>query len=148
MAAGWIIKRNNKENGPFSPQQLKQLAASGKLKPEDLIRKEPGGKFQPAKSIKGLFPQESVEEAAEGDSAEFAKVDISRYGDLPMEEDDEDADSGSRKKRPPKGKGKKSASKSGKGKKSGTKGKSGKKETLTWLGWILGGFLRGYGDEE
>jgi hypothetical protein len=125
MAAGWIIKRNNKVNGPFSPQQLKQLAGSGKLKPEDMIRKEPGGKFVRANSIKGLFPEEQKEEADAGDSAEFANVDISRFSDLPM--DDEDWEDPRKRKRP-KG-GSKSTDKAGS--KSG-KGKSGKKGKVAW----------------
>ena len=123
MATGWIIKRNNKENGPFSSQQLKKLAETGKLKPADLIRKEPGGKFQPAKAIKGLFPEESADDDAGGDSEEFANVDISRYGDLPMEEDEEgdDAPRGRRSKS-----GTKSPPRAG-GKRKG-KGKSRKKD--------------------
>ncbi len=124
MAAGWIIKRNDKENGPFSPQQLKQLASSGKLKPEHLIRKEPGGKFQPAKSIKGLFPEPTSEKAvSSSDSAEFANIDISRYGDVPMSEEDEASEDKKKRKR------KKSASKSGKG----------KKAKSSWLGRLFGG---------
>ncbi len=103
MAAGWIIKRSNKKNGPFSAQQLKQFASSGKLKPEDLIRKEPGGKFVKANSVKGLFPEEELADADASDSADFANVDISRYADLPMEDEDEydedeDNDGESRKK--------------------------------------------------
>ena len=111
MSAGWIIKRNNKENGPFSAQQLKKLAATGKLKREDLIRKEPGGKFMRAQSLKGLFPEEDLEDLGAGDSADFANVDISRFRDLPME-DEEDEDDGPPKKRRSKG-GTKTASRTG-----------------------------------
>jgi hypothetical protein len=127
MAAGWIIKRNNKENGPFSAQQLKKLATSGKLKREDLIRKEPGGKFMQATAVKGLFPEEDLEEADAGDSADFANVDISRFRDLPMADDEDDEDA-PRKRRPKGGtakagvKRKKAGTKTGKGK-SGKKGK-------------------------
>ena len=128
MAAGWIIKRNNKESGPFSAQQLKKLAETGKLKPADLIRKEPGGKFQKANAVKGLFPEESPEENAGGDSEEFANVDISRYGDLPMDDEEDGDDNGGS----PKGRRSKSGTKSpprggGKGKGKG-KGKSRKKD--------------------
>ena len=134
MATGWIIKRNNKESGPFSPQQLKQLASSGKLKPEDLLRKEPGGKFQRANSIKGLFPEKAAEEDEDDttDSAEFANIDISRFGDLPMEEDDDDEDDGPPKKRSKSGGA--SAKSGGRKKKAGSKkgkGKKGKKE-VSW----------------
>lgn len=125
MAAGWIIKRNDKENGPFSAQQLKKLATSGKLKREDLIRKEPGGKFMRANAVKGLFPEEELEEADAGDSADFANVDISRYGDLPM--NDEDDEDGEPRKRRSKGGGTKAPPRAGGKRKKTAKGKSGKK---------------------
>lgn len=136
MATGWIIKRNNKENGPFSAQQLKKFATSGKLKPDDWIRKESGNKFQKAQSVKGLFPEESLVEASAGDSADIGNMDLSAYGDLPMEDDDYgDEDYGdetgrpsrSKTKTPPRAGGKrtskKSGGKSGKGKSKGKKNK-------------------------
>jgi hypothetical protein len=157
MPAGWIIKRNNKENGPFSPQQLKQFASSGKLKPEDLIRKEPGGKFVKANSVKGLFPEESLEEADPSDSAVIANIDISRYADLPMEDEDEDDedDGGSRKKSRSKSGGKSAARSGGKGKKPASKRDKAKarKEDFIWendpvndlaYGIILLGFAIGF----
>lgn len=138
MAAGWIIKRSNKENGPFSAQQLKQFASSGKLKPDDLIKKEPGGKFVRAKSVKGLFPEESLEEADAGDSADLANVDISRFADLPMDDEDDeygdDDDGGSRKKSKSKSGGKASSGSGGKGKKVSNKREKtkAKKEEFIW----------------
>ena len=138
MATGWIIKRNDKENGPFSAQQLKKLATSGKLKPEDLVRKQPGGKYQRANSIKGLFPEDSLEDADAGDTADFANIDISRFGDLPMEEEDDygdEEDYGGGGKRRSKSATKSPPRAGGKGKKSGggkSKGKSGKKNKVSW----------------
>ena len=55
MASGWIVKRNNKELGPFSAAQLKKLVEMGTLRPTDLIRKEESGKFVKAEKVKGLF---------------------------------------------------------------------------------------------
>lgn len=140
MAAGWIIKRNNKENGPFSAQQLKQFATSGKLKREDLIRKEPGGKFVKADTVKGLFPEESLEEADPGDSADLANIDISRYADLPMEDEDEDDDDeddddgATRKKSRSKSGGKSSSRSGGKDKQPSSKREKNKakKEEFLW----------------
>ena len=133
MAAGWIIKRNNKENGPFSSQQLKQFAVAGKLKREDLIRKEPGGKFMPANSIKGLFPEEKPPEEEAWDDEAFLNVDISRYQDVPAGEDDEDEEEERPRKR--KGGTKTRSGSTGKGKKAGSKtkkGKSRKKDEDDW----------------
>ena len=137
MAAGWIIKRSNKENGPFSAQQLKQFASSGKLKPEDLIRKEPGGKFVKANSVKGLFPEEELADADASDSADFANVDISRYADLPMEDEDEydeDEEDDSRKKSRSKSGGKTVGKAGGKSKKPTSKRdkNKAKKEEFIW----------------
>ncbi len=55
MASGWIVKRGEKEQGPFSAQQLKQFAEAGKIRKTDLVRKQGTEKFVPALKIKGLF---------------------------------------------------------------------------------------------
>lgn len=136
MPAGWIIKRKDKENGPFSAQQLKAFATSGKLKPEDLIRKEPGGKFVRANSVKGLFPEESLEDADPADSVDIANIDISRYAELPMEDEDEDEDDEGEGRKKSRGKtgGKSSSRAGGKGKKRLNKREKSKakKEEFIW----------------
>jgi hypothetical protein len=55
MASQWIVKRGEKEQGPFTSPQLRQLASSGKLRTTDRIRKEGCDKFVPADKVKGLF---------------------------------------------------------------------------------------------
>ena len=55
MAQQWYCQISGKQYGPLSPQQLKQLAATGKLKPEDGVRRESDKKWAPASKVKGLF---------------------------------------------------------------------------------------------
>ena len=56
MANLWHCKRQDKQFGPFSDQQLKQLAASGKLQPSDMVQREGTDQWVPANRLKGLFP--------------------------------------------------------------------------------------------
>ncbi len=51
----WYYSKNNKQQGPVSAEQLKQLAASGQLQPSDLVWKEGMGQWVEASRIKGLF---------------------------------------------------------------------------------------------
>lgn len=53
--ATWFVVRHGKEHGPFDGTQLQTLAAKGKLKPDDLVRREDASTGRPAKEIKGLF---------------------------------------------------------------------------------------------
>lgn len=56
MTDQWRIKRANKEYGPISSEQLRNLANTGKLRPTDLIRSDKSD-WRHADSISGLFPQ-------------------------------------------------------------------------------------------
>jgi hypothetical protein len=56
MPNQWHCNRDGKLLGPFTDQQLKQLATSGMLVPTDLIRKAGTEKWVPASRVKGLFP--------------------------------------------------------------------------------------------
>jgi hypothetical protein len=51
----WFVVRSGSEEGPITPQQLKQLAESGQLRPDDLVRREDAQTARPAREIKGLF---------------------------------------------------------------------------------------------
>jgi|GEM_PF-5377879 len=53
--AKWYIRRNDKQSGPFESAQLKQLAADGKIKPNDQIRRDDQESWHKAESVKGLF---------------------------------------------------------------------------------------------
>ncbi len=60
MAEQWYYSKNNQQQGPVSPEQLKQLAASGQLQPSDLVWKEGMGQWVEARKLKGLFPTETT----------------------------------------------------------------------------------------
>ena len=60
MGQEWYYSQNSEKRGPVSGAELKALAASGKLKPTDMIWKEGTAKWLPAQSVKGLFPAATV----------------------------------------------------------------------------------------
>jgi hypothetical protein len=62
--AKWYVKRNNMQVGPFETAQLKQLAADGKIKPADLIRREDQTSWSNASDVKGLIAGSSVQPTA------------------------------------------------------------------------------------
>lgn len=53
--AQWYIVRSGGEQGPFTGQQLKQLATTGQLRHDDLVRRDDMHAPRPAREIKGLF---------------------------------------------------------------------------------------------
>ena len=55
MALKWMIRRGEKERGPLSSQQLRNLASTGKLKPTDLVRRGETGEWKEASSVSGLL---------------------------------------------------------------------------------------------
>lgn len=56
MADQWFVQRDGQKLGPMPTAKLKQLAASGKVSPTDLVQKEGMGKWVQASAVKGLFP--------------------------------------------------------------------------------------------
>ncbi len=52
----WFVVRGEKQYGPFSSRRLRELAASGKVVPEDLVRRADMDRATHARRIKGLFP--------------------------------------------------------------------------------------------
>jgi len=52
----WYVVRGGKEEGPHTETALKDMAASGKLKPTDVVRRADVETARPAGQIKGLFP--------------------------------------------------------------------------------------------
>jgi len=60
--ATWYFRQDGQELGPVASRQLKQLAASGKLQPTGLVRKNDTSSWIPASNIKGLFASRSSEE--------------------------------------------------------------------------------------
>jgi hypothetical protein len=60
MAQQWfVIKEGQAESGPFPTDQLRKMAETGDLKPNDRIRPQGGDKWAMAKLVKGLFPNTS-----------------------------------------------------------------------------------------
>jgi hypothetical protein len=123
MAGEWIVKRGEQQRGPFTSQQLKSLASSGKLKPTDLVGKADGGSLQPAGKVKGLFaaaePTQSKRKPTpvEDEYGTVEEADSDDYGDG----DDYEADPPPAcKKRPPGAEPRKKSS-SGKSKGKGRK---------------------------
>ena len=51
----WFVFDGSKEHGPFTAAQLKQMAASGAITPETLVRKGEGQQYVKASAVKGLF---------------------------------------------------------------------------------------------
>lgn len=54
MAAEWFVHQNGRQAGPYSGAQLQQMADAGKLAPDDLVAKDGGKQWTPARQLKGL----------------------------------------------------------------------------------------------
>lgn len=54
---GWYIWAKNREQGPFTPEQIRDFVNRGKLTPEIPIKKAGMQDFVPAGRVQGLFPQ-------------------------------------------------------------------------------------------
>jgi hypothetical protein len=75
MESNWFFTRNGKDClGPFSSQQLRQLAANGLLLPSDLVLREGEQKWVKASSIPGLFPKASAAVNASANPAASSDV--------------------------------------------------------------------------
>ncbi|MFN9367950.1 MAG: RDD family protein [Planctomycetia bacterium] len=55
MAENWYVGRNGNRTGPFTPEQVRQMVASGQIGPADLLWKEGMANWVAASSITGLF---------------------------------------------------------------------------------------------
>lgn len=80
----WHYRRNNKEYGPFTYEDIIELVRKGEIGPEDYVLKFGNKKFIKASEIKGLFDitvqpwekkEEQMEEKPEEQTAE-SKEDI------------------------------------------------------------------------
>lgn len=61
MAADWYCRIAGAELGPLSSQQLRALAADGRLRPTDEVRQGPDGRWVQATRVKGLLKGSSPE---------------------------------------------------------------------------------------
>ena len=57
MPSTWFIVKPDRQLGPYTSAQMKQLAASGQLKADDLVRKADQTTTVAAGKIRGLFPE-------------------------------------------------------------------------------------------
>jgi hypothetical protein len=54
--ADWYYAKEGRQYGPISAAELKRLAQSGELQPDDLVFGEGAKDWKPASSVRGLFP--------------------------------------------------------------------------------------------
>lgn len=57
----WYVTQNNKEHGPYTSLEMKNMAAKGFIVQEDLVRRSDMKVYYPANRIKGLFEQSKPE---------------------------------------------------------------------------------------
>jgi len=55
MANGWFYRQDGKQNGPCSAAELRQLAASGQLQPDNLVWNENMPDWLPAEKVPEIF---------------------------------------------------------------------------------------------
>lgn len=60
MATEWFYTNAGQQCGPVSASELKSMAESGSLMPDDQVWKDGMAEWRRAKSLKGLFPEVSV----------------------------------------------------------------------------------------
>src|SRR5262249_19609828 len=54
----WFYTLDQKQRlGPVTSEELRALAAAGKIRPESMVMPESGGEWVPAAKVKGLFPK-------------------------------------------------------------------------------------------
>ena len=65
MASEWFVKLSDQHIGPFSSQQLKEMAQKGQVTPATSICRgkdgHPDGRWVPASKAKGLFPDQNLQ---------------------------------------------------------------------------------------
>lgn len=59
MAANWHYAKGGKKHGPITAAQLKELATTGQLSPDDLVWREDMKEWRKASTVKGLFSEQS-----------------------------------------------------------------------------------------
>jgi hypothetical protein len=60
MAADWYYRKNGKQLGPLESAELRRLADSGVVSPEDMVWRQGAKQWAKASSVKGLFPAPSA----------------------------------------------------------------------------------------
>lgn len=60
MATEWHYTKVGEQHGPVTASELKELAKSGELSPEDLVWKEGMSEWKPARSVNGLLSARTI----------------------------------------------------------------------------------------
>lgn len=60
MATQWYLNKAGEQFGPFTSQQIKELASNGKLSPTDKVRRQDMKGWTEASKVSGLFPTEPL----------------------------------------------------------------------------------------
>jgi hypothetical protein len=76
--AQWFIARGSKQHGPVDDAKLKQLAASGKLLPDDIVRREDMSSGLKAKDVEGLLPLAPAPQQLASDRAKTTSFGLSK----------------------------------------------------------------------
>lgn len=77
MEDGWYIKCGDERRGPITGEQLRTLAAKGKLKPAHRIARQGMTKWVEAGTIRGLFPESSTPSTPAATSTPSARTQTS-----------------------------------------------------------------------
>lgn len=93
MSQGWYYKLDGEERGPVPAAELKRLAATGKLGPDALVRREDMTKWMSAGQVKGLFATTAATATSQTEPAPRLAKPVARPVPLPRptQPDDEDA---------------------------------------------------------
>src|SRR5689334_6283328 len=54
MAIEWYYQLSGQQLGPLTSRQLATLASSGRLQPDDLVRRSGDDRWRPARRVRGL----------------------------------------------------------------------------------------------
>lgn len=73
--AKWYFKKNGVSHGPIDSTQLRQLAETGQLEPNDPVRRDDMQSWATAGKIKGLFPSSASDDV---------RVDTTTISPLPI----------------------------------------------------------------
>src|SRR6516164_9826622 len=62
MAQRWFLAKNRHKLGPFTANQLQEMARAGQLVPTDMVLSEGDPRWVAASAVKGLFPPPAASE--------------------------------------------------------------------------------------
>jgi hypothetical protein len=61
MSQHWHYAKGSEKHGPITAAQLKELATTGQLAPDDLVWREDMQEWRKASTVKGLFPEQTTQ---------------------------------------------------------------------------------------